>query len=173
MPTEKLEITKALRSYYKNPQQIAHRVLADRIGQRDPGNMPKAGDRMRFIHIVTPNKRALQGEKIETPEYIKEARLKIDYDFYITNQLMKPICQFMGLALEEIWKKQGKPLAIKKYRDEIAALAKEYPDFEQFIKKKEKLCSDKVKSLLFDKHLMQIQNNNARNQPITAFFGKR
>ncbi len=173
VPTEKLEITKALRSYYKNPQQIAHRVLADRIGQRDPGNMPKAGDRMRFIHIVNPNKKALQGEKIETPEYIKEAGLKIDYDFYITNQLLKPICQFMGLALEEIWKKQGKPLAIKKYRDEIAALSKEYPDFEQFIKKKEKLCNEKVKALLFDKHLMQIQNNNARNQPITAFFGKR
>jgi DNA polymerase elongation subunit (family B) len=173
VPTEKLEITKALRSYYKNPQQIAHRVLANRIGQRDPGNMPKAGDRMRFIHVVNPNKKALQGDKIETPEYIKEAKLKIDYDFYITNQLMKPICQFMGLALEDIWKKQGKTLAIKKYRDEITALSKEYPDFEQFIKKKEKLCSEKVKALLFDKHLMQIQNNNARNQPITAFFGKR
>ena len=68
----------------------------------------------------------------------------------------------MGLALEEIWKKQGKVLAIQKYRNEIEELTKEYPDFELFIKKKEKLCSDKVKTLLFDKHLMQIQNNNAK-----------
>jgi len=33
-------ITKTLRSYYKNPDQIAHNVLAQRIGKRDPGNKP-------------------------------------------------------------------------------------------------------------------------------------
>ena len=31
-PVEKLIVTKSLRSNYKNPQQIAHKVLADRIG---------------------------------------------------------------------------------------------------------------------------------------------
>jgi DNA polymerase elongation subunit (family B) len=30
VPMEKLSITKALRGYYKNPQQIAHNVLAQR-----------------------------------------------------------------------------------------------------------------------------------------------
>ena len=102
VPMDKLAITKSLRSYYKNPQQIAHRVLADRIGQRDPGNMPKAGDRMKFLHVVTANKKALQGEKIETPEFILEKKLKLDFGFYVSNQLMKPLCQFLGLALEEI-----------------------------------------------------------------------
>ena len=38
---DKLTITKALRSDYKNPQQIGHKVLADRIGERDPGNKPR------------------------------------------------------------------------------------------------------------------------------------
>ena len=33
---DKLIITKSLRSNYKNPQQIAHKVLADRIEKRDP-----------------------------------------------------------------------------------------------------------------------------------------
>jgi DNA polymerase elongation subunit (family B) len=173
VPTDKLEITKALRGYYKNPQQIAHRVLADRIGQRDPGNMPKPGDRMKFIHVTTSNKKALQGEKIETPEYIIQAKLKIDYDFYITNQLLKPICQFMGLALEQIWKQQGKWSAIKKFNDELKAIEKENPDFEMFIKKKEKFCSEKVKALLFDKYLLQIKNEKNRNQPITNFFTKK
>ena len=41
---DKLAITKALRGYYKNPNQIGHAVLAERIGKRDPGNKPKAGD---------------------------------------------------------------------------------------------------------------------------------
>ena len=40
---DKLIITKSLRSNYKNPQQIAHKVLADRIAKRDPGNKPSSG----------------------------------------------------------------------------------------------------------------------------------
>ena len=167
---DKLAITKSLRSYYKNPQQIAHRVLADRIGQRDPGNMPKAGDRMKFLHIATNNKKALQGEKIETPEFIVENRLKIDYNFYITNQLMKPLCQFLGLALEQIWKANGKPQNISKYKKDLAILQKEHPDFETFIKKKEKYCTDLVKTILFDKHLVQINNEARGLRPITGFF---
>ncbi len=170
VPMDKLAITKSLRSYYKNPQQIAHRVLADRIGQRDPGNMPKAGDRMKFLHVVTSNKKALQGEKIETPEFILEKKLKLDFGFYVSNQLMKPLCQFLGLALEEIWKYQDKMSAVKKHRTELAALAIEYPDIEIFAKKKEKYCSDKAKTMLFDKYLTQINNDKAGLRPITSFF---
>jgi hypothetical protein len=170
VPMDKLAITKSLRSYYKNPQQIAHRVLADRIGQRDPGNMPKAGDRMKFLHVVTANKKALQGEKIETPEFILEKKLKLDFGFYVSNQLMKPLCQFLRLALEEIWKYQDKMSAVKKHRAELAALALEYPDIEIFAKKKEKYCSDKAKTMLFDKYLTQINNDKAGLRPITSFF---
>ena len=170
--TDKLAITKSLRSYYKNPQQIAHRVLADRIGQRDPGNMPKPGDRIKFLHVVNQNKKALQGEKIETPEFILENRLKLDFGFYVSNQLMKSLCQFLGLALEEMWKNQNKMSAIKKYKSDLSDLQKEFPDFETFIKKKEKYCSDKVKTMLFDKHLMQINNDKNGLRPITSFFGK-
>ena len=173
VPTDKLAITKSLRSYYKNPQQIAHRVLADRIGQRDPGNMPKPGDRIKFLHVVNQNKKALQGEKIETPEFILDNRLKLDFGFYVSNQLMKPLCQFLGLALEEMWKNQNKMSAIKKYKTDIANLQKEYPDFETFIKKKEKYCTDKVKELLFDKHLIQINNDKNGLRPITSFFGNK
>jgi hypothetical protein len=173
VPMDKLAITKSLRSYYKNPQQIAHRVLADRIGQRDPGNMPKAGDRMKFLHVVTANKKALQGEKIETPEFILEKKLKLDFGFYVSNQLMKPLCQFLGLALEEIWKYQDKMSAVKKHRAELAALAIEYPDIEIFAKKKEKYCSDKAKTMLFDKYLTQINNDKAGLRPITSFFGTK
>ena len=63
--------------------------------------------------------------------------------------------------------------AIKKYKSDIANLQKEYPDFETFIKKKEKYCSDKVKELLFDKHLMQINNDKNGLRPITSFWGKK
>ena len=96
-PIDKLIITKSLRSGYKNPKQIAHKVLSDRITARDPGNKPSSGDRIPYVYIHNSNKKALQGDRIETPTFIKENNLKIDYSFYITNQLMKPIiCNCIG-----------------------------------------------------------------------------
>ena len=173
VPMDKLTITKALRGYYKNPKQIAHAVLADRIAKRDPGNRPKPGDRMKFVHIVSSDKKALQGEKIETPDYILQERLQMDYTFYITNQLMKPLQQLFGLALEHIWAFQNKTAAIKTYKKDIVELEKENCDLEVFMKKKEKYCSAKVKVLLFDKVLTKINNDKLRIQPITAFFVKK
>jgi DNA polymerase elongation subunit (family B) len=107
-PMDKLIITKSLRSGYKNPQSIAHKVLADRITARDPGNKPGPGDRIPFVYIATKDKKALQGEKIETPTFITEQRIKIDYSFYITNQIMKPVQQVFALVLEKIWILIGK-----------------------------------------------------------------
>jgi DNA polymerase elongation subunit (family B) len=167
---EKLAITKALRSGYKNPNQIGHKVLADRIGKRDPGNKPKAGDRMKFVFIVNDQPKVLMGDKIETPEYIIENKLKIDYTHYITNQLMKPLQQLFGLALEQLWELQNKKSAIKTYRAEMSAMAFEHPDIEVFMKKKEKYCSAKIKALLFDKVLNRIYNEKNRIQTITSFF---
>ena len=83
-PVDKLIITKSLRSGYKNPNSIAHKVLADRVTARDPGNKLGPGDRIPFVYISCKNKKALQGEKIETPTFIAENNLKIDYSFYIT-----------------------------------------------------------------------------------------
>jgi DNA polymerase elongation subunit (family B) len=171
VPMDKLMITKALRGDYKNPQQIAHRVLADRIGQRDPGNKPKPGDRMKFIHIVNDVKKALQGEKIETPEYAIANKLKIDYVFYITNQLMKPLQQLFGLALEQIWESNDKGHLTRAFKKDMVALQKEVgDDLETFMKKKEKYCSAKIKALLFDKYLTQIANDKNKMQPLTNWF---
>jgi DNA polymerase elongation subunit (family B) len=171
---DKLAITKALRSDYKNPNQIGHKVLADRIGQRDPGNKPKPGDRMKFVFIVNDKPKALMGDKIETLDYIAENNLQIDYTHYITNQLMKPLQQLFGLALEQIWTLQNKKSAIKTFQKELDALEQEYAgDFEMFMKKKEKICSAKVKLLLFDKVLSKIYNKKHNIQTLSTFFGKK
>jgi len=171
---DKLMITRALRSDYKNPQSIAHKVLADRIGKRDPGNKPKPGDRIKFVFIHPPGpvKKLLLGERIETPEFILENGLKIDYTYYITNQLMKPLQQLFGLAVEKIWEYQKKQGAIKTYRKDLAQLEKDFgANYELFTKKKEKYCSLKVKVLLFDKILNKIANDRNRNFMITDFYG--
>jgi len=172
VPIDKLLLTRALGSYYKNPRQIAHAVLADRMGKRDPGNKPKPGDRIKYLYFNNPDA-ALQGDKIETPEYIASNRLKVDYAHYITNQLMSPIQQLYGLALEQIWELQKKPAAIRKHREEIAELEKKWTDIEELIKRKDTFCSKKVKPLLFDKWLTQINNEKNRMKPISDFFLKK
>jgi DNA polymerase elongation subunit (family B) len=168
---DKLAITKSLRSDYKNPGQIAHKVLAERMGERDPGNKPKPGDRMKFVFVINNNPKALMGDKIETPDYIIENKLKIDYSHYITNQLMKPIQQLFGLAVEQIWELQNKQSQLKTYKKDILKIQNDYPNMEDFMKKKEKYCSTKVKALLFDKILSKIYNEKNRIQTITSMFG--
>jgi len=96
-----LILSKTLNSSYKDPTKIAHRVLADRIGARDPGNKPAINDRIQYVYVKAPGAK-LQGDKIETPEFIKENNLTPDYLFYITNQIMKPILQLYELCLEDL-----------------------------------------------------------------------
>lgn len=96
-PLEQFIIAKTLRSYYKNPTQIAHNVLAQRIGKRDPGNKPRGNDRIAYAFIVNPDAES-QGDMIETPQYIKEHGCKLDYAYYITNQISKPVLQIFELA---------------------------------------------------------------------------
>ena len=156
--TQKLIITKSLRSYYKNPQQIAHNVLAMRIGEREPGNQPKPGDRIEFIYIENKDKKALQGEKIETPAFIEKNKLKIDYSFYITNQIMKPLQQLFALILEDMEDfitKRG--LSMKSWKADIEKLQVKWPDKEKFAKKYEEFRCKEVKSILFDQFINKVK----------------
>jgi DNA polymerase delta subunit 1 len=168
-PIDKLVITKSLRSGYKNPQQIAHKVLADRMTARDPGNKPSSGDRIPFVYIHNPNKKALQGEKIETPTYIKEANLKIDYSHYITNQIMKPVQQVFALVLEKMWDMQNKKGKIAKFKREVQELKKTIAE-EKFEDKLEKLKNSEVKTLLFDEFLRETNNQKQGQRAITNAF---
>jgi DNA polymerase elongation subunit (family B) len=102
MPLEKYIITKQLRDDYKVPGQIAHRVLADRMEERDPGNKPQVGDRLAYLYVAERKGEKKQGDKIEHVDYARQKGLKPDVEFYITNQLQNPIAQLFALALEQL-----------------------------------------------------------------------
>ena len=165
-PIEKLIITKSLRSDYKNPAQIAHKVLADRMGVRDPGNKPNTGDRMPYAYIHNSAKGALQGDKIEHPDYIHKNNLQLDYSFYITNQIMKPVQQLFGLVLEQL------PAFQRKYKG--SRFSDMMTDHIEDQVKKEKKITDlrykEVKALLFDEFLVKADNLNKGNKAITDWF---
>jgi len=167
---DKLIITKSLRSGYKNPQSIAHKVLADRITARDPGNKPGSGDIIPFVYISTKDKKALQGEKIETPTFIVENKLKIDYSFYITNQIMKPVQQVFALVLEKIWESKKNTPQLMKFKRNVENLRKEYGNnSEKYHEKVEDLRCKEIKAILFDEYLRETNNQKNGNQSITKF----
>ena len=71
--------------------------------ERDPGNCPAVNDRISFVTVALPNsKKLLQAERIEHPDYIIKNNLKIDYLFYITNQILNPCIQFFELLTDEL-----------------------------------------------------------------------
>lgn len=169
---DKLIISKSLRSGYKNPAQIAHKVLADRMGKRDPGNKPSIGDRIPFVYIQNPDKKALQGERIEHPDYILANKIKPNYAFYITNQIMKPIQQVFALVLENIPSYKRQVPGLKRSIDGWIDKLKDESSDEKIRKKIADIRNKEVKKILFDEYLIEIDNSTKGNQNIMSFFKK-
>ena len=170
-PMEKLVITKSLRSGYKKPQQIAHKVLADRMTSRDPGNKPSSGDRIPFVFIHNSDKKALQGQRIETPTYVRERGLKVDYAHYITNQIMKPVQQLFALVLEDIWRIQNKSAKRGLYNAAVKKLETNTAP-EKFPEKLDALRNKEVQILLFDEFLREATNKALGYKTIGQFLSK-
>lgn len=156
-----LVITKSIRASYKDPSKIAHKVLADRIGARDPGNRPSVNERIPFVYIKTNNPNSLQGDRIENPEYIVENKLTPDYLHYITNQIMKPLIQLYALCLDllpgydkddEYWEELDKSLLIKTM----------YTDDTRRKNRIQNLKSLMVKELLFSKYIDMLSEPKIR-----------
>ena len=165
---EKLVISKSLRGWYKNPKSIAHKVLADRISKRDPGNKPAIGSRIPFIYFQTKKKVKLQGDKIEHPDYIRKHNLIPDYPFYITNQIMKPLAQIYALVLEQI--PQFKP-SLSRFRRQVKTLRRKYKDIPDKMEREEdKIRLTAVKKLIFNDALRQANNRKTGQRSIESFF---
>ena len=93
---------------------IAHVTLCQRMAERDPGNEPATNERIPYVAVqINDNEiknmkrlkgkeeKILQGDKIEHPEYIAKNKLKVDYKFYLNNQIMNPTVQFLEIVIED------------------------------------------------------------------------
>jgi DNA polymerase elongation subunit (family B) len=154
-----LTVTKSLRADYADPARIAHKALADRITQRDPGNAPAAGDRIGYVYISAKagqEASKLQGERIETPQFIKDHQLVPDYRHYIEHQLQNPISQAFGLLLEQIPGFQ---------KDMIRSCPAVTEDLDKYLAFREA----KAAELLFSDCLKRFEKASTR-QAITGMF---
>ena len=85
-----LLMSKQLSASYKVP--MAHVAVRDKIRERAPGSEPQQGDRVPFLILAGPGK---MFEKAEDPAWVKEKGLKIDFQYYFTNQFKKPVCDLL------------------------------------------------------------------------------
>jgi len=159
-----LILSKTLRGFYKDPTRIAHKVLADRIALRDPGNKPAINDRIQYIYIKNKDAK-LQGDKIETPEFIEEMKLEPDYLHYITNQIMKPILQLYVLCLNELTDYNESSDYWTIIEEELK-LKEMYKDDKRRKNRIENLKLLKVQELLFDDFINQLKEPKIKKERI-------
>ena len=92
VPLEKLMMSKQLASDYK--VAMPHVAVRDKIKARAPGSEPQQGDRVQFVVALEPRNGKLT-EKAEDPMWVKEQGVPLDYQYYFTNQLKKPVCDLL------------------------------------------------------------------------------
>jgi DNA polymerase elongation subunit (family B) len=127
VPMEKFVVTKSLKKTYKNPN-LPHVVLAEKIRQRildgemmtDP---PKAGDRISYVIVQTKNTKDKLCDKTEDLKWVNDhPKIKIDREYYVTNQIMKPFNQIVKPfgSLDDLW--QSSLAELKRQRLKIKSL---------------------------------------------------
>ena len=163
-----LVISKSLRASYKDASKIPHKVLADRMGERDPGNKPQVNDRIPFVYIKVPDAK-LQGDRIEHPEYILENNLTPDYLHYITNQIMNPVLQLYALCLDEL-PNYDKPMD---YWQTVENELKIKPMYVDDLRRQNRIANlqlQMVKELLFDEFIYMLTEKKIKKTSKTKII---
>lgn len=111
-----LIVTKQLKEDYANKQP--HSVLADRMRKRDPATAPNVGDRVPYVIVrgdkcmiafassINPSfplnfvSAAKMYEKAEDPLYVLEHSVAVDSQYYLENQLSKPLMRMFQAIMD-------------------------------------------------------------------------
>lgn len=162
-------MSKTLRDYYKDPESVAHKVLADRMAERDPGNKPASNERIPYAYIqVKERPDMLQGDKIEHVNYIKENNCQLDYVSYMEKQILKPISQIFGLAIEEL---KGYPYKHGHFENLYPIYFNKYDkDKKKTNEKITKLKCKIIGRILFGRYIKEAYNKQNGITEITKWF---
>ncbi|KAL4658284.1 DNA polymerase delta catalytic subunit [Arapaima gigas] len=96
-----LVITKELtRSAQEYAGKQAHVELAERMRKRDAGSAPNLGDRVPYV-IIKAAKGVAAYMKSEDPIYVLENNIPIDTQYYLEQQLSKPLLRIFEPILGE------------------------------------------------------------------------
>ncbi|CAL9181445.1 unnamed protein product [Musa hybrid cultivar] len=79
--------------------KAAHVELAERMRKRDAATAPNVGDRVPYV-IIKAAKGAKAYEKSEDPIYVLENNIPIDPQYYLENQMSKPLLRIFEPILK-------------------------------------------------------------------------
>ncbi|PKA57109.1 DNA polymerase delta catalytic subunit [Apostasia shenzhenica] len=79
--------------------KAAHVELAERMRKRDAATAPNVGDRVPYV-IVKAAKGAKAYERSEDPIYVLQNNIPIDSQYYLENQLQKPLLRIFEPILK-------------------------------------------------------------------------
>ncbi|TYH35165.1 hypothetical protein ES332_D13G174600v1 [Gossypium tomentosum] len=79
--------------------KAAHVELAERMRKRDPATAPNVGDRVPYV-IIKAAKGAKAYERSEDPIYVLENNIPIDPQYYLENQISKPLLRIFEPILK-------------------------------------------------------------------------
>ncbi len=78
----------------------AHVELAEKMKKRDAGTAPNIGDRVQYV-IIKGEKGTKNYQNSEDPLYALEHDLPIDIDYYLENQIKKPLLRIFDPILKD------------------------------------------------------------------------
>lgn len=93
-----LVVSKSLSASYKNRQP--HVEVAEKMRKRDPGSAPSTGDRVPYV-IIQAAKNTPVYLKSEDPLYVLENNIPIDANYYLEQQLSKPLLRLFESILPD------------------------------------------------------------------------
>ncbi|XP_023214577.1 DNA polymerase delta catalytic subunit-like [Centruroides sculpturatus] len=91
------ELTKTDKEY---AAKQAHVELAHRMRKREAGSAPNLGDRVPYV-IIAASKNTAAYLKSEDPIYVLENNIPIDTQYYLENQISKPLLRIFEPILGE------------------------------------------------------------------------
>ncbi|KAA3486830.1 DNA polymerase delta catalytic subunit [Gossypium australe] len=118
--------------------KAAHVELAERMRKRDPATAPNVGDRVPYV-IIKAAKGAKAYERSEDPIYVLENNIPIDPQYYLENQISKPLLRIF----EPILKNASKELLHGSHTRSISISTPSNSGIMKFAKKQlnRTLCS--------------------------------
>ena len=109
----------------------------------------------------------MQGDKIETPIFVRDNKLIPDYEIYITNQIQRPVSQIFGLALKDLKGFTGNINEYDKIYDIKRAAGKTVNEsIKLMLEAKNKVAA----KIIFGDILRRLENKRKRNTEITSYF---
>jgi DNA polymerase delta subunit 1 len=86
------------KGYGEEDSNLVHVQVANKMKKRSPENAPKLGDRVKYL-MTTGHKKDKAFTLGDDPLYVIENDIPINYNWYLTNQLTKPLVRIFSPIL--------------------------------------------------------------------------